>query len=113
MSMLAEFEAVWFTHPILLKGREVRTAKGVTYGADTQVMASVDATTRTVTNTLGEEQLVSATLCWAADGPLPPINSQVTLPAMFGIKPDRKVVTARRAISGNGLTPDHVEVTIV
>ena len=46
-------------------------------------------------------------------GPLPEPGDVLTLPDDFGAKPQRKVVSARRAYSGTGLTPDHVEVTIV
>lgn len=103
---------MWFIHSVELAGEERRTAGGVTYGPPVKVMASVNAQSRVVTDQLGQEVTVAATVTWAADGPLPAIGSKITLPPMFGMKPDRAVVTARRAVSGTGLTPDHVEVTL-
>lgn len=108
----ADALAMWWQHDVLLRGEEVRTARGVTYGPPVVVKASVNATSRVVTDHLGQEVTVAATVTWAHDGPLPDIGATITLPPVFGMKPDRQVVTARRATSGTGMTPDHVEVTL-
>ncbi|MFR9826891.1 hypothetical protein ACL1CN_10545 [Corynebacterium striatum] len=106
---------LWFRHKVTVQGEEIRTARGVTYGPERVVMASINMQTRKVQTGVGqgEEVTVSGTLNWEIDGPLPAINSVVTLPEEFGSKTQRKVVTARRAYTGTGLTPDHVEVTIL
>lgn len=108
----ADALSMWFIHSVELAGEERRTAGGVTYGPPIRVMGSVNAQARVVTDQHGEEVTVAATVTWAADGPLPAIGSKVTLPPMFGMKPDRTVITARRAVSGTSMTPDHVEVTL-
>ncbi|MBF9011288.1 hypothetical protein [Corynebacterium phoceense] len=105
---------LWFTHEVTLQGEERRTMRGVTYGPSQTVLASINMQSRTVTTGIaGEETVVAGTLNWDIDGPLPAVGSKVTLPADFGAKTEREVVTARRAYTGTNLTPDHVEVTIV
>ena len=106
---------LWFRHEVKLQGEEMRTARGVTYGPEQTVMASVNMQTRVVQSGVGhgEEVTVAGTLNWGVEGPLPAIGSTVTIPEEFGAKPQRKVVTARRAYTGTGLTPDHVEVTVL
>lgn len=103
---------IWDRHIITLKGRETRTAYGTVYGEPTLVKASVSVTERQVVTQSGEDTTVAATIKWAVDGPLPAIGDKLSLPDYFGMKPDRTVITSRRVMSGTGLTPDHVEVTV-
>lgn len=105
-------EALWFRYPVTVTGRGVRTAMGVKPGEATTVMASVNATARTVTAPDGEEIVTSATVLWGVDKVLPKTGDLVDLPPEFSIPPARTVVTARRVTTGTGMTPDHVEVTI-
>lgn len=110
--MSADPLSMWWIHAVELQGEEKRTATGVVFGPPTIVMGSVDAGSRVVTDALGVEVTVAATVKWAVDGPLPKIGTKITLPTIFGMKPGREVITAKRAVSGTGLTPDHVEVTV-
>lgn len=103
---------MWFNHQVTISGEETRTAFGVIRGPDTHVMADVDATARMVTDRNGTDIMVAGTVTWHVDGPLPKIGALITVPDMFGLDPERQVITAQRAVSGNGMTPDHVEVTI-
>lgn len=103
---------IWDTHEIIIKGEEKRTAVGVTYAPPTIVKGSISVRERTVTGAHGEDVLVAATLRWASDGPVPKIGAKITLPGYFGMKPDREVITSGLVLSGTGLTPDHVEVTV-
>lgn len=113
MSGAAEALArVWFKHPVTIHGQVIRTGMGVNVGPSQEELASVSATSRTVTAPNGEEVTVGATIHWRVDGPLPKPGSLVTVPEQFGLDPEREVVTARRVDSGNGLTPGHVEVTL-
>ncbi|APT87383.1 hypothetical protein CFLV_09435 [Corynebacterium flavescens] len=113
-SMSEKLATLWFTHEVELQGEEIRTARGVTYGPPTVVKASINMQSRTVAggSDIQNEVVVAGTLNWSADGPIPAVGSVVTLPAKFGAKRQREVVTARLADTGTGLTPDHVEVTI-
>lgn len=103
----------WYVHPVMISGEEKRTAFGVTYGEPEEVLASVGVSSRIVKNEHGVDEVVTATIKWRVDGPLPrPEASKVTLPPEFGVKGERAVITAQRVYSGTGLTPDHVEVTL-
>ena len=104
--------ALWDRHQIVLESSEKRTGFGVSRRPPLTVMGSVNATARQVTDQNGNEVTVSATCRWHPSGPLPKVGDLVTLPAQFGLKPKREVVTARLADSGTGLTPSHVEVTL-
>lgn len=104
---------LWDRHDIILEGKATRTAFGTTHAPPIVVRGSVQVAARTVKNEHGEDEVVAATLRWHPDGPLPNIGDLVTLPEYFGVKPSRRVVTVGRAITGTGLTPDHVEVTVV
>lgn len=104
---------VWFKHRVKVEQPGVRNALGVTTGGQThEVLASVDAQARTVMDQQGQEVTAAATVQWHVDGVLPQPGWLVTLPAAFGLKPGRRVVTARRVTTGTGLTPDYVEVTV-
>lgn len=114
--MSDQLAALWFTHTVQLQGEERRTLRGVVKSEPQTVLASINMQARRVTRDgapAGEEVTVSGTLNWCVDGPLPAVGSTVTLPEEFGAKTERTVVTARRAYTGTGLTPDHVEVTIL
>ena len=103
---------VWFRPPVIIPGQVIRTGMGVTVGPSEEELASVSATSRTVTAPNGEEVTVGATVHWRVDGPLPKPGALITLPPQFGLSEKREVVTARRVDSGNSLTPGHVEVTL-
>lgn len=103
---------IWFTHHVTLHEPGGRTAYGPRPGKTHEVQAGIQAgAQKTITND-GEEVTASATLRWHIDGPLPKPGWAVDLPAEFGLKPGREVLTARRNTTGTGMTPDHVEVTI-
>ena len=104
--------AIWYNHRVLLAGEDRRTAFGIIPGEPTEVMADVDVSSRVVTDQYGQEVTVAATVTWHPDGPRPEIGQKITLPDEFGMKPDRQIVTVKHAHSGNGLTPDHIEVTL-
>lgn len=112
MTLADMLASIWFNHEVTISGEEVRTAFGVTRGPDTTVMADVDAAARKVTDQYGQDVLAAATITWHVDGPLPKPGALVTVPDMFGLEPEREVITARRDVSGTGMTPDHVEVTV-
>lgn len=104
--------ALWYVHPVTVRGTEIMTAYGPKTSPPKHVKASIRAEARTVTTTHGEEVVAAATVKWHIDGPLPEPGDLIDVPEEFGLAPGREVVTARRALSGTGLTPDHVEVTI-
>lgn len=104
---------LWFRHDVQLQGEEIRTMRGTTFKPGETVKASINMESHRALNQHGEEVLAAGTINWDVDGPLPEPGDVLTLPDDFGAKPQRKVVSARRAYSGTGLTPDHVEVTIV
>lgn len=115
-TMSEKLAKLWFTHEVIVQGEEKRTMRGVVRGEPQTVLASINLKARRVARQgapAGEEVTVAGTLNWAVDGPLPSPGSTVTLPPEFGSKPERTVVTAQRAYTGTGLTPDHVEVTIL
>lgn len=106
-------ESLWFTHPITLIGAPVRTARGTTPGTQHHVHASINVEARTVPTEAGEETLAAATVCYSVDAPLAAPGWMVQLPPEMGLgAAPREVITARRAISGNQFTPDHIEVTL-
>lgn len=107
-----QLSSLWDKHEVTLHGQERRTTRGVIPGQDTTVMASVNAGARTVRDAQGNEVVASATVRWRGDGPLPEVESHVSLPDYFGIKGRRKVITSQRIISNTSLTPDRVEVTL-
>lgn len=104
--------ALWYVHPVEIQGTERMTAYGPKQSPPVPVNASIRAEARTVTNARGQEVIAAATVKWHIDGPLPEPGDLIDLPAQFGLAPGREVVTARRALSGTDLTPDHVEVTV-
>lgn len=105
-------QRVWFRHIVELKGVEIRTMSGVKYGPTVRILASVKVQARTVTTANGEEVTVAGTLHWGKENGVPMVGQKLTLPAAFGLKPDREIVTAALIDSGNDLTPQFVEVTI-
>ena len=112
MTIADELARVWFRHPVVIRPRAVMTATGPRAGDPVEVLASISAQARTVTNQHGEETVAAATLHWHVDGPLPKPGETVDLPEVFGLAPGREIITARRADSGTGATPAHVEVTV-
>lgn len=108
-----QLASVWFQHDVVVAKPDGRNALGATTrGARFTVKAAVDAQARTVTDTNGKETVASATVRWSPEGPMPSPGWLVTLPAQFGLKPDRQVIVARHATTGTGLTPDFVEVVL-
>lgn len=105
---------LWFTHDVVLHSQVKRTARGVERGPDTPLKASINMESRTIPSGLpgGEETVINGTVNWEVDGPLPEPGATLTLPSWVGSKTTREVVSAKRAYSGTGLTPDHVEVMI-
>lgn len=103
----------WFRHPVVVTQPGTKNALGETKpGQKFQELAAVDAKAQKVTDQNGQEVTASAVVQWRADGPLPAVGWTVTLPAEFGLKPGRSVVTAQLVSSGTGMTPDYVEVTL-
>nr|DAQ58401.1 MAG TPA: hypothetical protein [Caudoviricetes sp.] len=107
-----QLDRLWYKHFVEVSGEVQRTAFGVKRGQVTMMKASINTETRTVSNEHGDEVTVAATVKWRADGILPKPGQTVTLPEEFGVPGAREIVTAKRAYSGTGLTPDHVEVTL-
>ena len=103
---------MWDRHEIVLQAPGKRTAMGVTPGPTLTVRGSINATARQIIDQHGNEVTAGATLRWHPDGPRPDVGWKVTLPELFGVKPDREVITCRVVDSGTGLTPSHVEVTV-
>lgn len=104
---------LWFRHEVQLQGEAIRTMRGTTFKPGETVKASINMENRRTLNQHGEEIVAAGTINWDIDGPLPKPGDVLTLPDDFGAKAQREVVSARRAYTGTGLTPDHVEVTIV
>ena len=104
--------AIWFNHEVQVHEPGGVGSRGPFPGAEHTVRAYVDASASTVVTAAGEEVTAAATLTWHVDDVLPKPGWTVTLPETFGLKPNREVVTAARNITGTGLTPDHIEVTI-
>ena len=103
----------WFTHTLTVHEPGKRNALGeVMRGTAHTVAASVDATARTVTDPNGREVVASAVCRWHVDDVLPQPGWTVDLPAHFGLKPGRTIITAKRAATGTGMTPDFVEVSL-
>lgn len=104
---------VWFKHPVVVEQPSSRDAMGRTLSAARfDVSAAIDGSNQKVTDRNGDETVAAATLRWHVGGPLPQPGWKITLPAAFGLKPAREVITARRVNSGTDLTPDFVEVTV-
>ena len=104
--------AIWFNHEVQVHEPGGMSSRGPLPGATHTVRAYVDASASTVVTAAGEEVTAAATLTWHVDDVLPKPGWTVTLPEAFGLKPNREVVTAARNMTGTGLTPDHIEVTI-
>lgn len=105
---------LWFTHDVILHGQVRHTARGVLRGKDMHLKASINMESRTIPSGIqgGEEVTINGVVNWEVDGPLPEPGATLTLPSWVGSKTTREVVSAKRAYSGTGLTPDHVEVMI-
>ncbi|APT92892.1 hypothetical protein CPHO_08335 [Corynebacterium phocae] len=103
---------IWDTHSVLVEGETKRSAFGTTHGNATEVKASVTVSERVVKDLHGNDVLVAATIRWAPSGPIPHVGDKITLPEYFPVKGRREVITSGLVVSGTGLTPDHVEVTV-
>lgn len=113
MNPYAELWAeLWCQTPVVLTKPGGRTAFGPTPGETVEVQADVDTTVRTVLNQRAEEITVAATVAWHPDGPAPAAGDTITLPDEFGLPGPREIVTVTLKRDGNGLTPDHREVTL-
>ncbi|PRQ11719.1 hypothetical protein C1Y63_04740 [Corynebacterium sp. 13CS0277] len=111
--VLEDFYRRWFTEEVLVHAPGVRTASGFTPGGVERVEASVRLTSERVAGAEGGEEVVGAArICWRPDGPLPKVGDVLEAPGVFGRGRRLEVVSAGRAVSGNGLTPDHVRVVV-
>ena len=103
---------MWCQHEVTLNTPGGRTASGPTPGTSTPIMADVNVGTRLVLNRNAQETSVAATVSWPPTGPTPTYGDTITLPDQFGLPGPREIVTITVQHSGNGLTPDHKEVTL-
>lgn len=113
MSVADTLAGFWFTWPVTVTKPGARNAIGQTTNPESwRVNASVNASTTQVVDANGVEVVAAATVHWGVDGPLPQPGWLVTVPDVFGLKGERTVITARRVVSGTGMTPDHTEVIV-
>lgn len=103
---------VWCQHEVLWHKPGGMTATGPSEGKVIPIQADVDMTTRVVLNQRAEETTVSATVSFPPTYDTPSIGDTMTLPAELGDTRKREVITVTVQVSGNGMTPDHKEVTL-
>lgn len=112
MSITDTWSSIWCNHPVKLTKPGVRTAFGSTGGETFTIDADVTVQARTVLNNRAEEVTIAATVAWPANGPRPELGDRLQLPEEFGYDGPREIVTVTLNTAGNGLTPEHWEVTV-
>jgi len=111
MAIAADPLAQWWVHEVTVERHAADTAEGESYDPPETLRGFVNDQRRLVRAATGEQVVSETQVLLPKDTATIPVQSIVTLPAIFGGRASTVVAFSR--FDGGGLaTPDHVEVAL-
>lgn len=104
--------AGWYRHSLIVRRRNAGGRYGETFAAPVTILGFVADGQKLVTGAGGKQLTSSARVAFPAGTPAIPLDSEVTLPALFGGRTCTVIFTAV-GDGGGQPTPDHVEVALI